>query len=849
MDGSLINALFLQVLRLAESPLQSVYLAHLADMTRAEAEAALRALRGKGYAAMVPGGRWKNTADAPVIQNACRLLREEAPKDSIGWHLAFLEEDLWVDHIDHLLAFLDEQIRGGNPSIFACLQLTVHFFLRLGERLVRFSEPVQSKKFLETVILVQVLCFSNKKCIDEATRLSPMYYEINLASQSDGFPMYMDMVKKFTDFSLSKGSIAKELTQSLAPGVEGTLSPLQSNTYVATFKQLFDVMEKSSGPAETQLLNVVATGLSHIAMHMRNFSISEHISTSLLNLDQGARQNNDAISLTWLSHYCFVLIRQGKLDEALEYITLLFNCLDTTGDPLSFASAARALALYHFFLGRVEYAHTVLSRETRSGIERGIPHAPFLDPMNFDMLFVFEQYGYPPVPRYELTLTIEGVLKQGSQLMQGTALRIQALRLRAKGESPVEVIRLLKASKDKFHPERDVRELVLTLHELANTMTLAGAYDEARQYRQIVAAYAGRPIDPDTPYMQLAFIATCIRSEERAEERIAEGPDLADTGVVEIIPTPPGLDADVIIGEGMQAILKTATTAAASSAQILIQGETGVGKELVARHIHAQSGCGGHFVPIHPASTSETLFESEFFGHERGAFTGATAIRKGFFEEADNGTLFIDEAGDIPPLLQTKLLRVLQEKRFMRVGSNKLINSNFRLVTATNRDLRDDVDSGLFRADLLFRIAVIPIFIPPLRERAGDILPLADAYLAKFGRMYNKPAPLLSPEDRNALLHYSWPGNVRELRNAMERSVVQGCFSREFLRYEKQHTTHKQALPFFDGLPRLDELEKHYLRHVLHQTGGRVRGEDGAAALLHMKSSTLYAKLKRYGLS
>ncbi|MDL2266476.1 sigma-54 dependent transcriptional regulator [Desulfovibrio sp. OttesenSCG-928-G15] len=887
MDAPAYEALLTQALAVSARPVKGTALASLAGVTKTAAESTLRGLCAKGLAVRLPGGSWQTKIRLEQAESARNLLREEAPEDSLPLHLSFLADRIWVEHIDHMLAFLDEQLRVGSPAAQVCLKLVAEFFLQLGTRLVQQPDPVQNRKFLETVILLQVLCFSNRLCTDEATRLSYLYYEINLPFRSEGFPLYLELVKKFTDFSLSKGSIAKGLAQSLVqlPDPSGNTNPLslQANPFVSVFKELFSTVEHKSGQAETQILNVIATGLSHIAMHMRNFSISEQIATALLNIDQDSRQANDAISMIWLSHYCFVLLRQGKLDEAVEHITLLFNCIDTKSDPLSFASAARGLALYHFFLGREKHAHTVLSKETRFAIDHNIAHAHFLDPMNFDMLFVFEQKGYPPVPRYELTPTIEGVLAQGSQLMQGTALRIKALRLRAEGGHPAEVIRLLQASREKLHPERDVRELVLTLHELANTLTIAGAYEDARHYRQIIAAHAGRPIDPDISYQRLAFIATCIPvqpasggAEDGAQsETSGSAAQARDITLV----SPPDLDDDVIIGDGMRAVLQIAGQAATSGAQILLQGETGVGKELVARHIHAQSGRNGAFVAIHPASTSETLFESEFFGHERGAFTGATATRKGFFEEADQGTLFIDEVGDIPPLLQTKLLRVLQEKRFMRVGSNKLIDSNFRLITATHKDLRHEVERGLFRRDLLFRIAVIPIFIPPLRERSGDILPLALAYLAKFSRMYAKTTPKLDAQAKAALTSYPWPGNVRELRNAMERIVVQGVFNRDFLRYAPLPGEKPETLPAVGGvppfvagnmltgecdkahsvpglsgcagppgLPSLEEVEKSYLAHVLHITGGKVRGENGAAALLGVKSSTLYAMLKRHGL-
>lgn len=185
----------------------------------------------------------------------------------------------------------------------------------------------------------------------------------------------------------------------------------------------------------------------------------------------------------------------------------------------------------------------------------------------------------------------------------------------------------------------------------------------------------------------------------------------------------------------------------------------------------------------------------------------------------------------------------------MRVGSNKLLSSDFRLVTATNKDLRQEVARGLFRADLLFRIAVIPVIIPPLRERRQDIPLLVEAYMAHFCRLYDRRPVLLSPDHLSFLYAYSWPGNVRELKNALERIVIQGRFEPDFLQHADRPAPNDASPSLYEGFPSLEELEKRYLRYVLDSAQGRVRGPDGAAALLGMKTSTLYAKMKRLGVS
>ena len=1024
MPTDLRQSTLLQALSLSGSSPAPDYLMELTGLDRQDVETALHALWERGEAAPLPSGEWECLADEPALERARRILREQGPPGGLEQNLGALGEEAWSAHADGLLRFLDLHLKTGNRPAAICLDLTVQFFVRLGTRLIAKPDPIQNKAFVETSIFVQMLCLTNRQDSDSVARLSRLQYEIGLTFRADGFPSYKDMIKRFTDFSLSEGSISQKLSLSLdslknAAGEDGYQADysalLQTNPYLSIFRQLYSVLQSRGAKAEERLFDLLATGLSHIAMHKRYFSFSEYISSSrsMGTADSGEDSMEESgVSLIWLSHYCFVLLRQGKLDEALEHITLLFNCLDTKNDPLSYASAARGLAVYHFFCGRPRHAHTVLTRETQFAIDHNIAHAAFLDPMNFDMLYVFEQLGYPPVPRYELDATIAEVLAQSGELMQGTALRVQALRLRANGESPRKVIDLLRAAKDKFHPERDLRELILTLHELANTLNIVGEYDESRQVRKIIAAHAGRSIDPDIPYMRLAFLATLIPHNEQepggnppdaaggraegelrhellngltaslhkalSEVSLSAGPEeiisqaltslcshlrcervelarQSETGPPEAFsavfdckgqPDPAvtvwlaenaphlreqglssglrgrvfslTLDAEekspwmmtldfgdseaalsalslaelaflerwievelsallrvkrqcehelskqkqglfpinpaegeqvVVFGQGMQEMLNLAMTAAATSAHILLQGETGVGKELVARYIHSFSGRKGTFVPIHPASTSENLFESEFFGHERGAFTGAAYARKGFFSEADQGTLFIDEVGDIPPLIQTKLLRVLQDQQFMRVGSNKLLSSDFRLITATNKNLRQEVERGLFRADLLFRIAVIPIVIPPLRERRQDIPVLVKAYMDHFCRLYDRRPIPLNPDHQNLLHGYAWPGNVRELRNTLERIVIQGRFEPDFLQHADRPAPADDSSSLYRGFPSLEELEKRYLRHALEQAGGRVRGSEGAAALLGMKTSTLYAKMKRLGVS
>ncbi|NOY70737.1 MAG: sigma-54-dependent Fis family transcriptional regulator [Deltaproteobacteria bacterium] len=297
----------------------------------------------------------------------------------------------------------------------------------------------------------------------------------------------------------------------------------------------------------------------------------------------------------------------------------------------------------------------------------------------------------------------------------------------------------------------------------------------------------------------------------------------------------------------MLRLLTQAEGIAATDSTVLIMGETGVGKELVARRIHGTSRRKNRpLVIVDPTVLPENLVESELFGHEKGAFTGADRMKKGRMELAHKGTLFIDEIGEIPKPMQAKLLRAVQEKTMTRVGGNKTIFSEFRLIAATNRDLAHEVAAGRFREDLFYRLNVIPLTIPPLRQRADDILPLARHFLARFSAKYNRPGLSLSSCDREMLMAYDWPGNIRELENIMERAVL--LSADESLHLNLPEADSPGAAHPFDDLPSLDEVQRRYINHVLKLSGGRIAGPGGAAEILGMKRTSLYNRMKRLGI-
>jgi len=304
-----------------------------------------------------------------------------------------------------------------------------------------------------------------------------------------------------------------------------------------------------------------------------------------------------------------------------------------------------------------------------------------------------------------------------------------------------------------------------------------------------------------------------------------------------------------IIGKSsaLRAALDQVLRVAPTDSTVLIVGETGVGKELIAHAVHNVSPrCGRPYVTFNCAAIPFDLFESELFGHERGAFTGAIAPRMGRFELADKGTLFLDEVGDIPLALQPKLLRVLQERQFERLGSAEVRRVNVRLVAATNRDLSALVSSKQFREDLFYRLNVFPISLPPLRSRKGDIPLLAEHFVRTHSDSMNKRITTIPKETIDALEHYAWPGNVRELQNFIERSVILTdgptlCAPLWELNAATAAGT-QEPITFNDA-------QREHIRKTLERTSWVVSGPRGAASRLGMKRSTLQYRIRKLGIT
>jgi two-component system, NtrC family, response regulator AtoC len=304
----------------------------------------------------------------------------------------------------------------------------------------------------------------------------------------------------------------------------------------------------------------------------------------------------------------------------------------------------------------------------------------------------------------------------------------------------------------------------------------------------------------------------------------------------------------------MAAVIKQAEAAAMTDSTILLTGESGTGKDVLARYIHSRSPRGGMpIITVNCGALPETLFESEFFGHERGAFTGASSLRRGLLEAADGSSLFLDEIGDLPLLMQVKLLHFLEQGRFRRVGSTRDLIADVRIIAATNRDLSAGVESQRFRADLFYRLNVVSLHVPPLRERSEDIPRFVDYFLNIYRQRFNRPRLDLSARTRQLLQNYSWPGNVRELRNCLERAAAISTADTideshlallkspsSISQVDSSETDNRTA----DGTPKtLEELERKHILRVLEETDGN---RERAAAILGISSRTLYRKLREY---
>ncbi|HEX9019690.1 MAG TPA: sigma-54 dependent transcriptional regulator [Nitrospirota bacterium] len=392
----------------------------------------------------------------------------------------------------------------------------------------------------------------------------------------------------------------------------------------------------------------------------------------------------------------------------------------------------------------------------------------------------------------------------------------------------------LRTSDEARRINPDMAVIIMTSFgtiETAVKAIKAGAYD-----------YLAKPVDPD----QLAVLI----------ERVSERRDLIreNTELKELLIERYKFDEIVSTSHAMEEVLNLAGRVAASNATVLLRGESGTGKELIAKAIHYHSPRANFpLVKVNCAALPETLLESELFGHEKGAFTGATAKRIGRFEAADKGTIFLDEIGELTPGMQVKLLRVLQEREFERLGGNQTVKTDVRVIAATNRNIEKAIKEGAFREDLYYRLNVVSVVIPPLRDRREDIPGLLDHFVKKYGEENNKQIKGVAPEARDLLMRYAYPGNVRELENIVERAVVlakRGLITSADLPIHVRASSSEEALrpqKLKGSLnDTLDTVERGLILEALKESGGI---QTRAAERLGISERVLRYKLKKYKIN
>ena len=1019
------QAVLVTALHAAGRPLLTQELAVLAGKPQEAIASFLEPLLGAGLVVRAGGpDAWACPSLPDAVRDGlARLVARNASPGSLTHALARLgSPDMALDDCTAIAAAIGKGLGKRRPGSIICMECALRFLIAWGERHLHGAGGVESCLYGKLALTFQSMCILANRHIPLAFRLSSIAYELAGYGGNERFRPLIGILKNYmrlislelpdepwdiseveVEFLRLKDACEQEMKNHIAC-FAGLLYAI-SGDYPDSLRS--HVHQGEPGDWLDRIALFHAMSISQSAMYLGRYTLAVGTVESARHSAELAGEKT--FSLLWLTHLCFLLLRKGDWDDALNHLDFLFSCTHPVENPKIFSSTVRGLALYHYLNGRPGAAYRILRRETENAIAAGSPHSPFVDPYILDMLYDFAKAGYPDIPRYAFRDTLESFLRSPNRQRRGAALRVKALCLRdgkagrwdAEAADPVS---LLRQSIGCLAPSQDVRELALARHELANTLESLGRHDEARPLRMLVSESIGRashagmsPLEisilatrdrdsdvfspgvptvdtrflkeelmdrchdafNDVPIRQtlednlqrivnvaqlelkaeraalfrpsagghpvecaasvnltrtelqspsmrdrIAWVADCLSKRKGDRERRAVclslnvggrqpwllyldtrfGPgfltqlkkselgELARLFAAEVrtalrlddmrqqeihwqnakfnaVTLQKNTGEAPIIGEGLKQLAAQVRQVGMTDAAVLFYGETGTGKDVFARQLHLFSQRKGPFVAVHPACTPEQLFESEFFGHERGAFTGATSQKIGYVEMADGGTLFIDEVGEMPLSMQVKLLRVLQNQRFMRVGGTAEIVSRFRLVAATNRNLRDEVAKGRFREDLFYRLSVVPLRVPPLRERREDIIGLAEAFVETYCQRYGRPPLQLTGAERACLLNYPWPGNVRELKNIIERAVILNAPLLELVSPSRSAASGSAAGAFtIPDFPTIPELEERYLRYVLEQTGGKVCGPDGAEALLRLKRSTIYLKLKKYGI-
>lgn len=412
------------------------------------------------------------------------------------------------------------------------------------------------------------------------------------------------------------------------------------------------------------------------------------------------------------------------------------------------------------------------------------------------------------------------------------------------------------SSLDEFPPEAKAERANFARFDLKSNITMPLSIGGTVQYIMTVGAIKEERTWPPEMVARLRLIGEILvnaldrkKREEKLHRTLEEIHQLKEQAEAENLYLRESITAEFgpgeVVGQSLaiRKVLAQVNKVAPTDSTVLIEGETGVGKELIARVIHNLSARKNRvMVTVNFATLPAALIESELFGRESGAYTGALSKQIGRFEIADGSTIFLDEIGELPPELQTKLLRVLQEGEFERLGSPREIKVNVRVIAATNRDLAEEVRKGNFRKDLYYRLRVFPIQMPPLRERREDIPMLVKVFVDEFGKKMGKTIQTVSRKSLEALQRYSWPGNIRELRNVVECAMINSSGSKLNIPLPKEPVASDCPLQT------LEEMERKYILEVLEKTDWRIKGRYGAAEILGLNPSTLYFKMKKMNI-
>lgn len=608
-------------------------------------------------------------------------------------------------------------------------------------------------------------------------------------------------------------------------------------------------------------ISAVYLGEYDIALEMLNIGISH-----------AELQNNKNDIQTLMAVKSYVYVSKGEYKKSKE---IAENIIKNKEEVITYGElwAVKALTCMYYRQNDLAASFDTYKKYLKKNVDDQVLHIGYIfSSLILEVMTSWENEGLGHPLQGNFKLELERAKQSASCMLRNIALRSEMILLAKKvGWQDQSVVSLLE---NCLRQARFINSPVQRAKGLLCAIQASLSYgdlNQARHYMEEVVDTSRRygcPIIPQ--HMKFLLEDTHKGTISNLEN---------DSFTVRDIPL--GKESGFIVhSECMQDLLNKVSLLAPRDTSVLILGESGVGKEHIARKLHELSGRKGAFIAVNLSSIPSELFESEFYGHKKGSFTGASYEKVGLLELADGGTLFLDEVGDIPPHIQVKLLRVLQEKNFIKVGGTKLQGSDFRIISATNKNLEEAVKNETFREDLYYRVNVFSLRIPPLRDRQHDVIFIAEYFLELFLKKYNLPKKRFSSDDLRFLTSYSWPGNVRELKNYIERYVFSSDYEHTIDRsrllnnsnytdeknLEEDYKRHEENNIFLDNhfmpvqkiiqnyktknshLPTLEEVKNNYIEYVYSLTNGIIPGDNGMANILGVSKVTAYTWVEKLKL-